>query len=128
MMNKPTPPQKPAFKPQRKWKYAKPQKQFTFEEYLNLPINEKHVLVIRGWMFPEQTSEDGGVQTVLRADVASFDGAPLDKIVVIKEYATVQKIKKAVSKKKSIKDTFSMEITRRYNEDKMEYTYDVVFL
>lgn len=115
-----------AFIPKKRWKYAKPKKSMDFEEYLNLPDNKKVKLTIQNWNF-SNGYVDGENRTILRTDVIKIDGKETKRILVIKNYDSVQELKKVLSRKKSARDTLNIEITKRYSEDDMENYYDIVF-
>jgi hypothetical protein len=116
-----------AFIPQKKWKYAKPKKQMDFEEYLVLPEGKKFTMTIKGWNFAPG-SVDGENRTIFRTDVIKMDGKETSKLLVIKNYNNVQELKKALSKKKSIKDFANIEISKHYSDNDLDYYYDIVFL
>ena len=112
---------------QKKWKYANPIKKRDFSEYVSLPLDEKHKVVLKHWTFPHIDGDDG-IKTICRSDVVELDGVATSKLIVIKSYAAVELLKKALSKKKSVKDTLACEVTRRYDNDAMEYVYDIILL
>ena len=57
-----------------------------------------------------------------------MDGKPADRMLVIKPYESVQQLKKALAKKKSIKSTAELEISRHYDDETMEYYFEIKFL
>ena len=106
----------------KKWKYAKPHKKVDFEEYLQLPDGEKHSVVLKNWQFNEEMV-DGEKVYKFRCDVTMNDGEATDKILVIKHYEAIQKLKKMTAKKVSIKATLPITIVRKYNTELYENTF-----
>jgi hypothetical protein len=111
----------------KKWKYAKPKKSMNFDEYLILPENKPHKITIKNWTFALQEI-DGNNKTVFRTDVILVNGKEVDKRLVIKNYDNVQEIKKKLSKKTSVKSTAALDITRKYDDDEMDYYFELEFL
>lgn len=110
-----------------KWKYAKPKKQMNFDEYLILPLDKTFKITIKNWIFTE-SDVDGYNRTVFRTDVIKINGEDSDRRLVIKNYDNVQELKKALAKKKSVRSTAELEITRSYDDDDLEYYFDIKFL
>lgn len=109
---------------QKKWKYAKPRKEFNFDEYLILPLDKKFKITIKNWTFYEG-SINGIGRTIFRTDVIELDGKDADKIIVIKNYDNVKQLKKDLAKKTSIRSTADLEISRHYDEDNFEYYFKI---
>ena len=98
-----------------------------FDEYLILPENKLHKITIKNWNFALQEI-DGNNKTVFRTDVILVDGKEVDKRLVIKSYDNVQELKKKLSKKTSVKSTAELEITRKYDDDEMDFYFELNFL
>ncbi len=109
---------------QKKWKYAKPQKKFNFDEYLILPLDKKFKITIKNWTFYE-ADVNGYNKTVFRTDVIKLDGKDADKLLVIKNYDNVKQLKKDLAKKTSIRSTADLEISRHHDEDNLEYYFKI---
>lgn len=112
---------------QTRWKYAKPKKMVDFEEFLVLPLDKKFKITVKNWMFSDG-NVDGETKIVFRSDVIEMDGKSVNKRIVIKNYENVQELKKALGRKKSIKDTAKLELTRHYSEDILDHYFDIKFL
>ena len=98
-----------------------------FEEYFILPLDKTFRITIKSWNFC-QGDVDGYMKTIFRTDVIKIDGKKDEKILVIKNYDNVLQLKKTLAKKKSIRSTADLEITRHYNEEDLEYYFDIKFL
>jgi len=120
---------KPKIKPIKKpvWKYAKPFKKQTFEEYFNPDLDKKTNIMIKNWNFT-QGDVDGESRIIFRTDVISVDKIKTDKILVIKNYDNIKQLKKLLSKKKSIKSTAELDIKKHYNEETFEFCFDIKLL
>jgi len=110
-----------------KWKYAKQKKKIDFEEYLVLPENKKAKITIKNWNFGEGYV-DGELKTVFRTDVIKLNGEETNRMLVIKNWQNLQELKKALSKKKSARDTADLELVRKYSDDDMDYYFELKFL
>ena len=108
---------------QKKWKYAKPRKEFNFDEYLILPLDKKFKITIKNWTFSD--SNVSGYKTIFRTDVIKLDGKDSDKLLVIKNYDNVKQLKKDLAKKTSVKSTAELEISRHYDDDNLEYYFKI---
>ena len=109
------------------WKYSKEKKSINFDEYLVLPEDKKFKITIKNWVFAEQMVEGYG-KLVFRTDVIKLDGKDDNRRLVIKNYANVQELKKKLARKTSARDTCNMEITRKYDEDDMDYYFEINFI
>ena len=109
---------------EKPWKYVKPKKEFNFSEYLVLPENKTVKITIKNWNY-DAVSQRG---TIFRTDVIKIDGKETERRLVIKNYENIIQLKKALSKKKSIRSTADLKITRKYNEDEMDYYFKMEFL
>jgi len=112
--------------PEKKWKYTEEKKQMEFEEYLVLEENKKTKVTIKNWTFAESNYE--GAKLIFRTDVIKLNGEEANRLLVIKNYENVNELKKKLSKKTSIKDTQDLEITRKYDEDEMDYYFILKYL
>jgi len=110
---------------QNKWKYVKEKAETNFDEYLILPEDEKHKITIKNWTFAESHYE--GAKIIFRTDVIKIDGKDDNRLLVIKNYENVNELKKKLSKKTSIKDTQDLEITRKHDEETMDYYFVLKF-
>ena len=108
---------------QKKWKYAKPQKKFNFDEYLILPLDKNFKITIKNWTFSD--SKVSGYGKIFRTDVIKLDGKDADKILVVKNYDNVKQLKKDLAKKTSIRSTADFEISRHHDEDNLEYYFKI---
>lgn len=111
---------------QKKWKYAKPQKKFNFDEYLILPLDKKFKITIKNWVFYKADFHGENISS-FRTDVTKLDNAEVSKILVIKNYDNVCLLKKALSKKTSARSTADLEISRHQDED-LEYYFKLKIL
>ena len=111
---------------QKKWKYAKEKKQVDFDEYLVLPLDKKFKITIKNWRFDE--NHYAGPKLIFRTDVIKLNGKDTEKTLVIKNYENIEELKKKLAKKTSVKSTQNLEITRKYDEDEMDYYFELKFL
>jgi hypothetical protein len=109
------------------WKYKKERTAMNFDEYLILPEDKTFKITIKNWIFTDQ-NVDGQNRTVFRTDVIKLNGKETNKRLVIKNYNNVQEIKKKVSKKTSARSTANLKITRKYDQDEMDYYFNIEFL
>lgn len=105
----------------KKWKYqSKFEKSNVYDEYLILPKDKKYIIKIKNWEYPLRTI-DGETKTVFITDVFEANGKKVDKTFLISNYENLQFLKKKLKKKKE----FTLDITRRYDDDTMEIYFDI---